>query len=281
MPEFRFPIRHNECDAYGHLNNISYVRYIEEAILRSDASLPGSEPGAATVYRRGRIRAMAIEYLRPAYYGDTVALRMVSQGLEVSKAAFSIEFRRAGYEDLIASATVETIASESSPAQRATRREEREADAINTPNTGFTSWLVPEMAYAIRHRVTWHDLDVTRGVPEATMLGFADRCGLGVITAHGWPPERMVGEGFAIILRRREAAFPVPAQLGDDLEIATWVTDVKRVSAVRHYAIRRITDGVLLGRTDTLGVWVDLATGRPIRIPEKFLGDFASNVWPT
>lgn len=281
MPEFGFPVRYNECDAYGHLNNISYVRYIEEAILRRDSGSAGREPGAATEGRRWRIGAMAIEYLRPAYYGDTVELRMMSSGPDVSNAAFGFEFRRVGHDDPIASATVETIASDSSPAQHATQEKARAVGVVGERHAGLPAVLVPEMAYVIRHRVTWHDLDVTRCVSEATMLGFADRCGLGVITAHGWPPERMVGEGFAIILRRREAAFPVPAQLGDDLEIATWVTDVKRVSAMRHYAIRRVADGVLLARTDTLGVWVDLATARPIRIPTQFLKDFASNVWPT
>jgi acyl-CoA thioester hydrolase len=223
---------------------------------------------------------MTIEYVRPAYYGDTVELRMMSLGPDVSNAVFGFGFRRVGHDDPVADATVETIASDSSPAQHAAQEEARAVSVVGERPAGLPAALVPEMAYVTRHRVTWHDLDVARCVSEATLLGFADKCGLGVITAHGWPPERMVGEGFAIILRRREAAFPIPAQLGDELEIATWVTDVKRVTAMRHYAIRRVVDGALLARTNTLGVWVDLKTGRPIRIPDQFLADFASNVWP-
>jgi acyl-CoA thioester hydrolase len=130
----------------------------------------------------------------------------------------------------------------------------------------------------MRHRVSWQDLDMTQRVSEAAMMGFVENCGMGVIAAHGWPSERMVAAGFAIILRRHAAVFPIPAQLGDDLEIATWVSDVKRISATRHYTIRRVTDAVLLARVDTLGVWVDVASGRPIRIPAEFSNDFAPNV---
>jgi acyl-CoA thioesterase FadM len=34
----------------------------------------------------------------------------------------------------------------------------------------------------------------------------------------------------------------------------------------------------LLARIDSLGVWIDLATGRPIRIPAEFIADFAPNL---
>jgi acyl-CoA thioesterase FadM len=101
---------------------------------------------------------------------------------------------------------------------------------------------------------------------------------MGVIVAHGWPPERMAAEGFAIILRQHDAAFSIPAQLGEELEIATWVSNVRRVSATRHYTLRRVADGELLARIDTLGVWVDLVAGRPIRIPADFMRDFTPNV---
>ena len=88
----------------------------------------------------------------------------------------------------------------------------------------------------------------------------------------------MAAEGFAIILRRQRMTLSAPAELDDAVEIATWVSDVKRVTATRHYTITRSSDGVLLARIDTLGVWVDLNTGRPMRIPAGLLADFAPNV---
>ena len=72
--------------------------------------------------------------------------------------------------------------------------------------------------------------------------------------------------------------------LDDEIEIATWISDVRRVSAMRHYTITRVRDGVLLARVNSLGVWLNLATGQPARFPAELLADFAPNTvaggWP-
>jgi acyl-CoA thioester hydrolase len=122
------------------------------------------------------------------------------------------------------------------------------------------------------------DLNVNHRVGDATLLEYVEACGYGVVAAHGWAPARMAAQSFAIILRRHQLENLAPAALDDELEIATWASDVKRVSATRHYTIRRAADGALLSRVDTLGVWVDLKSGRPIRIPSDFLADFAPNL---
>jgi acyl-CoA thioester hydrolase len=66
--------------------------------------------------------------------------------------------------------------------------------------------------------------------------------------------------------------------MGDMLTISTWVSDVKRITAVRHNTVHRAEDNKLLARAHVLWVWVELATGRPVRIPVHFLKDFASNI---
>ena len=33
-----FRVRQYECDAYGHLNNVNYIRYLQEAIVEANAS---------------------------------------------------------------------------------------------------------------------------------------------------------------------------------------------------------------------------------------------------
>ena len=51
-------------------------------------------------------------------------------------------------------------------------------------------------------------------------------------------------------------------------------------SAARHYTITRVRvrDGALVVRIGRPAAWVDLAAGRPMRIPDQFLADFAPNV---
>jgi acyl-CoA thioester hydrolase len=101
---------------------------------------------------------------------------------------------------------------------------------------------------------------------------------MAVVAAHGWPVSRMTAEGFAIVLRRQQIEFIERARPEDELEVATWASNVRQVMRTRDYTITRKADGALLTRSHTLGVWVNLGSGRPIRIPDNFLADFAPNI---
>jgi acyl-CoA thioesterase FadM len=59
--------------------------------------------------------------------------------------------------------------------------------------------------------------------------------------------------------------------MGDELDIATWYSDAKRATALRHCLIRRAEDGVLLVQAQVYCTWVDLRTGHPIRTPDDWL----------
>ncbi|MBZ0277150.1 MAG: thioesterase family protein, partial [Anaerolineae bacterium] len=70
-----FHVRHYECDAYGHLNNANYIRYMEEAAF---------EASAAAGYPKARYEGMGfiwlareteIEYLNAVHYGDRVEVK--------------------------------------------------------------------------------------------------------------------------------------------------------------------------------------------------------------
>ena len=130
----------------------------------------------------------------------------------------------------------------------------------------------------MRRRVTWQDIGPGQHVNNAVYLSYVDDCGIQVAAAFGWPVERMTTENFAIIVRRHQIEYLQPAILDDELEIVTWVSDVKRATAIRHYTMTRVSDGVLVAQAHTLYVWVDIASRKPIRIPPQFLADFAANI---
>ena len=90
----------------------------------------------------------------------------------------------------------------------------------------------------------------------------------------------MRDEGFAILIRKHQIQYVKPALFDDEIEIISYAFDLKRASATRYYAITRVSDGALLAQVHSVGVWVDLKTGRPIRIPDAFLADFAANIVP-
>ena len=99
-----------------------------------------------------------------------------------------------------------------------------------------------------------------------------------VLEAYGWPMMRMMAEGFVILFRRHRIEYLQPAVQGDELEVATWAFDVKRATATRYYTLTRVSDGALLARVHTLGVWVNPSTGQLVRIPTNFRLDFAPNL---
>jgi acyl-CoA thioester hydrolase len=99
-----------------------------------------------------------------------------------------------------------------------------------------------------------------------------------VIAAHNWPIQRMQAEGFAILIRRHQIEYASPALLDDELTISTWVSSVRRSTAIRHYEICRTHSGQRIATVHSLGVWVDMKSGKPIRIPDQFLDDFSPNI---
>jgi len=61
------PVRWSDMDAYGHVNNVQFLRLMEEARIQV-LSVPGAE-GEPTMLETGIVVARAeIEYLRPMTY---------------------------------------------------------------------------------------------------------------------------------------------------------------------------------------------------------------------
>jgi acyl-CoA thioester hydrolase len=88
----------------------------------------------------------------------------------------------------------------------------------------------------------------------------------------------MMAAGFAILLRSNQVVYHSPLKMGDDLRLTTWVTNVKRSSALRHYLVQQVGEEAPAAEVHSLGVWVDLESGRPIRIPPELLEDFQANI---
>jgi acyl-CoA thioester hydrolase len=88
----------------------------------------------------------------------------------------------------------------------------------------------------------------------------------------------MLNENFSILIRKHQIQYRQPAILDDELILSTWVSNVRRSQATRHYIIQRKSDGAQLALVHSLGEWVNLDSGRSIRIPKTLLSDFAANI---
>ncbi|MEO7839596.1 MAG: thioesterase family protein [Anaerolineales bacterium] len=61
----------------------------------------------------------------------------------------------------------------------------------------------------------------------------------------------------------------IPAFAGEEIEIKTWVENIRRVRSLRKYEFMRKADGKVLVRGETDWVFVDVKTGSPRAVPDE------------
>jgi acyl-CoA thioester hydrolase len=87
--------------------------------------------------------------------------------------------------------------------------------------------------------------------------------------AQGWPPARYRELGQGWVVRSHAIEYLQPAFAGDRVVVETWVATMKKVTSLRRYRIARAGDGALLATAETNWAFVDLAAGKPVRIPPE------------
>jgi acyl-CoA thioester hydrolase len=283
--ERAFRVRHYECDAYGHVNHANYVRYMQEAAFDASAAVGYSIDRYREMGHQWLIRETDITYLRPLTYGDTVIIRTWVDDFRRVRSRRKYELRLQVTGEPVATASTEWIYLNSETLRPATIPPDM-VEAFRHPDTSIGERREsfpdapppPPGIFRTRRRVEWRDIDQAQHVNNANYLAYIEDCNAQVAIAHHWPLERLLGQGIGIVARRYRIEYRQPAFMGDELEISTFVAEPKRSTAVRHYTIRRISDNSLLGRAHVLWVIIDLATGRPRRIPAEFIADFRDNI---
>ncbi|MBN2118340.1 MAG: acyl-CoA thioesterase [Anaerolineales bacterium] len=77
------------------------------------------------------------------------------------------------------------------------------------------------------------------------------------------------GNDAAWFIREHRIEYFLPAFAGEEIEIKTWVENVRRVRSLRKYEFVRKSDGKVLVKGETDWVFVDAKTGAPRAIPEE------------
>jgi len=76
------------------------------------------------------------------------------------------------------------------------------------------------------------------------------------------------------VIREHRIEYFLPAFVGEEIEIKTWVENVRRVRSLRKYEFIRKLDGKILVKGETDWVFVDAKTGAPRAIPEEVIKTF-------
>jgi acyl-CoA thioester hydrolase len=82
------------------------------------------------------------------------------------------------------------------------------------------------------------------------------------------------GKDATWVVREHKIEYLLPAFAGEEIEIKTWVENIRRVRSLRKYEFVRKSDDKVLVKGETDWVFVDAGTGRPLPIPRKVSGVF-------
>ena len=134
----------------------------------------------------------------------------------------------------------------------------------------------PHSVYLDLRVVCEEDLDELNHVNNLQYL----RWTLKTASAHskhvGWPSSRYRESGTGWIVRSHKITYKLPAQLGDEVTIRTWLEELDRVSALRKYEIVRSSDERVFAFAETRWVFVNLKTLKLTPIPDEVRSAFES-----
>jgi len=78
------------------------------------------------------------------------------------------------------------------------------------------------------------------------------------------------------VVREHKIEYFLPAFAGEEIEIRTWVENIRRVRSLRKYEFIRKADGKILVKGETDWVFMDIKSGSPQAVPEKVIAVFTS-----
>jgi acyl-CoA thioester hydrolase len=131
-------------------------------------------------------------------------------------------------------------------------------------------WDYPD-PYLIRVVVGKTDIDSYQHANNSVYVRWFDECAREHSKAVGIDTEEASALGYGMAVRESHITYYASAYLADDLLIANWlVKNDGRLRATRHFQILRPSDGVTLARADLDYICINIASGKPTKMPEVF-----------
>jgi len=130
--------------------------------------------------------------------------------------------------------------------------------------------------FVLRFTVTADQVSsVVPHVDNVAVIRWLDRAAELHAAALGWPRTRLLDENIMWFVGRHEVDYLAEASEADELIVATWVRDIRRVKSWRDYVIVRPSDNRIICRAATLWVLVDLSTRRTKAFTPEMIEQFA------
>ncbi len=130
------------------------------------------------------------------------------------------------------------------------------------------------MPFVHEARVAPGDIDELGHAGNLVYLRWVLEAALSHSTSLGLDQAAYLKLGQVWVVRRHEIVYLRPAFEGDALRVETRVTTMGAASSERRTRILKSADGSVLAEAVTDWAFVDIARGRPVRIPEQIRSRF-------
>ncbi len=101
---FEFVVPETAIDANGHVNNVQYVQWMQDAAMDHSAALGWPAERYLALGRTWIIRSHAIEYFHSAYAGETITVFTWVSALQKIRSLRKFKFYRATDDTVLATA---------------------------------------------------------------------------------------------------------------------------------------------------------------------------------
>jgi len=128
--------------------------------------------------------------------------------------------------------------------------------------------------YQLARRLSHADVDFLGELKVPALLGLLEQAAVEASADAGFDAAWYTREGRIWIIRRTRLQRVVPVGGCETVEVDTHIADFRRARSLRRYSIRR--DGIETAHATTDWVYCDMASGRPVRIPEPMQQAFMS-----
>ena len=129
--------------------------------------------------------------------------------------------------------------------------------------------------YTRRFRVRHYELDSFGHVNNAVYVNYMQEAAIEASADAGFGPGWYKERGTNWVIRRLSIRYLLPALYKDELEVKTWISEVRRAACTREYLITRASDSARIARARVQWVYLDSATGRLMRLPSEIQERFA------
>ncbi len=134
-----------------------------------------------------------------------------------------------------------------------------------------TSLMIPDNAFTDRLRVRSYEVGQSGTIGLGTALRYCEALATDASASVGFDRSWYEAHHAAWVVREMTILLGVLPRIGEELGLATWVANFRRVQAQREYAIWQTATGRMVARASARWAYCDADRGQLIRIPDAIL----------